>query len=394
MKEASSEDNVAFRGAVHNQCLCPGSSAGPAEAFGVRWQAQRDTALGARGARGEPSCPPNAVSPLRLAVAFQILAVALLVGCSKESNEAKEAKEGGAAEKSAEAPSHVKRGTNGQVVITLDAGTQKIMGLQTASLEAAHLSPEVKGYGHVLDVSPLTSLVTDVTAARAASQASQAELKRVKALAAQNNASERALQTAEANAARDQAQAESARLRLLAGWGSVIAGRDDLPAFIEALGSLSNALVQIDLPAGEPLPALPTGARLVTLADGAQPTGAQLLGPAPAVDPQMQGRSLLFLVSPNPLRLAPGAAVTAYLTLPGEGQAGVTLPRNAIVRFNGTTWVYRQISEDSFERIEVTLDSPLENGWFVHEGLKPADKVVATGAQQLLSDELKEQLGE
>jgi len=86
--------------------------------------------------------------------------------------------------------------------------------------------------------------------------------------------------------------------------------------------------------------------------------------------------------------------VTAYLTLPGEGQAGVTLPRNAIVRFNGTTWVYRQISEDSFERIEVTLNSPLDNGWFVHEGLKPADKVVATGAQQLLSDELKEQLGE
>ena len=105
----------------------------------------------------------------------------------------------------------------------------------------------------------------------------------------------------------------------------------------------------------------------------------------------MQGRGYLFLVTPNPSRLAPGAAVTGFLSLPGEAQSGVAVPRDAVVRFNGATWVYVQTGEDTFQRTEVALDRPLENGWFVREGLKPQDKVVIVGAQQLLSEELKGQ---
>ena len=64
------------------------------------------------------------------------------------------------------------------------------------------------------------------------------------------------------------------------------------------------------------------------------------------------------------------------------------------MRFNGGTWVYLQNSADQFERREVQLDSPLPNGWFVTSGLKPQDKIVTTGAQQLLSEELKGQIEE
>lgn len=317
---------------------------------------------------------------------------AVFTGCSQQSKEQPAA--AAPAEKSAEPESRVKHGTNGEVIITLDAATQKLMGLETSALAPAKLSPEIKGYGRVLDFSPLASVVADLTTARAASEASQAELKRLKALAAQNNASERALQTAEAAATRDQAQVESARLRLLAGWGSAIAGRQDLPAFVQSLGSLGSALVEIDLPGGEPAPAMPAGARLLTLADESALARAQLIGPAPAVDPQMQGRGFLFLVEPNASRLAPGAAVTGFLSMPGETQSGVAVPRNAVIRFNGTTWVYRQTADETFERVEVALESPLENGWFVREDLKPEEKVVTVGAQQLLSEELKGKAGE
>jgi hypothetical protein len=320
-----------------------------------------------------------------------ILSALVLVGCAqKEKDEAKAP----AAEKSAEPESHVKHGTNGETIVTFDAATQKLMGLQTTALQAAQLTPELKGYGRVLDVAPLTSLVADLMAAQAASAASQAELARLKTLAAQNNASERSLQAAEAAAARDRSQVESMRLRLLSAWGQAIAQRPDLPAFVQSLSSLTSALVQLDLPAGQPLSSLPTGARLLALADETKAVPAEFVSPAPTVDPQMQGRGFLFLLTTNSSHLAPGAAVSGFLELPGEAQSGVELPRSAIVRFNGTTWVYLQQSEEAFERREVKLDSFLSEGWFVRERVKPGDRVVTVGAQQLLSEELKGQAGE
>jgi hypothetical protein len=315
-----------------------------------------------------------------------LITAVLLAGCSHKQPAAEPSA------KPAEPESRVKRGTNGEVVITLDAATQKVMGLQTTALAPAQLRPELKAYGRVLDPSPLASLVAELAVAQATSDASQAELKRLKTLAGENNASERALQTAEAAAGRDQAQVESARLRVLSGWGSTIAGRHDLPSFVKALASLSNVLVELDLPAGEAASAVPTGARLVTLADDGKPIEAELIGPATMVDPQMQGRGFLCLVTPNSSHLAPGAAVMGFLSLPGEAQSGVALPREAVVRFNGATWVYVQTGDDTFQRTLATPDRPLDNGWFVRQGLKPQDKVVTAGAQELLSEELKNQV--
>ena len=310
------------------------------------------------------------------------------------AEEAAKSPAGAAAEKKAEPESRVKKGPNGQTILTLDAATQKTMGLQTSALAKAQLNPELKAYGRVLEVSALAALVSELKTAEAANETSQAELKRLKTLAAQNNASERALQAAEAAAVRDQAQVESIRLRLLANWGSGISERGDLPAFVQSLGSLASALVEVDVPAGQPLAAIPAAARLLTLNAQGVTLPTQVIGPAPMVDPQLQGRGFLLLVSPNPSRLAPGAAVTGFLTLPGEPQSGVTLPRDAVVRFNGRTWVYLQTAEETFQRTEASLDSPLSEGWFVGQGLKPQDKVVTVGSQQLLSEELKGQAGE
>ena len=72
----------------------------------------------------------------------------------------------------------------------------------------------------------------------------------------------------------------------------------------------------------------------------------------------------------------------------------MVVPRNAVLRFNGATWVYLQTGGDTFQRTEVALEQPLENGWFVRQGMKAGDKVAVGGAQQLLSEELKGQLGE
>src|SRR5579859_2817895 len=179
---------------------------------------------------------------------FLLVVLALsLAGCGKDENK-KEKPEEKTAEKAPATESRVKHGTNDEVTVTVETNLQQTIGLQTTALEAAQLKPEVKAYGHVMDASGLASLVADLVTAQAAQQASEAELKRLKTLAAQNNASERAVQTAEATAVHDQAQVQSVRLRLLAGWGNAIAQRNDLPEFVQSLGSLSGALVELEVP--------------------------------------------------------------------------------------------------------------------------------------------------
>src|SRR5947207_7712025 len=86
-------------------------------------------------------------------IAFLLAFVAStsFVGCSKTEGQ-------GPPEKKAETESRVKRGTNGEVVLTLDIKTQEVMGLQTATLRAVQLSPEIKGYGRVMDVSALAAM--------------------------------------------------------------------------------------------------------------------------------------------------------------------------------------------------------------------------------------------
>jgi hypothetical protein len=320
-------------------------------------------------------------------VIVAVLVGGLLTGCTRTNNPS-------TPQSNPAAPSRIQRGPNGETLITLDEATRKRIGLKLETLAPARLNPEIKGFGRVVDPAPLAALVNDLRAAQAALSASSQEYARLNTLSVQNNASARARETAEANAARDQTQAESARQKLLAGWGSAIAARSDLPAFVQSLVSLESALIRIDLPAGEALKSPPASARLVALADDSKPVEAQLIGPAPMVDPQMQGRGFLLLVTPNPSQLAPGAAVTGFLNLAGEAQSGVAVPRDAVIRFNGTAWVYLQTGDDTFQRTEIALDRPLDNGWFVAAGLKPQDKVVIVGAQQLLSEELKGQSAE
>ncbi len=321
------------------------------------------------------------------------LSILLLFGllgnaCSKKAGEP------AASEKEQKEESRVKHNAKGETVITLDSATQQLIGLQTTSLQAIEVRPEIKSYGSVLQAATLATQVVDVSSAQAASQASEAELQRLKSLAVQNNASQRALQSAEATAARDRAQLESARLRLSGSLGGSLSDRSDLPQLMQSLVSLSNALVQLNLAAGETLPGTPIAARILTLSSNTAPIEGSFVGLAPAVDPQLQGRGLLFLVNSNSAGLVPGAAVTGYILIPGEPREGVNLPRTAIVRYKGAVWVYRQQKQDTFERIEVALVEPLQDGWFVRDALKPNDKVVTAGAQMSLSEELKSAAGE
>ena len=290
-------------------------------------------------------------------------------------------------------PPHATRDADGHVVIAMDDEIQGNMGILVAQPAATQLAPELKGYGRVVDPASLATLVNELASAGVIAASSASELARLKTLESQGNASARALQTAESAAVRDQLAVQSARDRIALSWGREVANQKDLMEFVRMLTSQDAALVRIDLPAGEVMVSPPGGARLFTISG--QMVNADYLGSATVVDPQFQGRGFVFLVKPNAVALAAGQAVSGYLKVAGEPRTGVIIPREAVVRTEGAGWVYiLNKGGDAFTRTEIALDHPVEAGWFVTKGVTANDYVVGTGAQQLLSIELKGQGGE
>ena len=90
-------------------------------------------------------------------------------------------------------------------------------------------------------------------------------------------------------------------------------------------------------------------------------------------------------------RLSPVATITPQANT-SQLLTGVVVPRTAVVYAEGKTWAYVQTRADTFMRREVHLDHLTQDGWFVTSGLAASERVVVTGAQILLSEELKSQI--
>ena len=290
-----------------------------------------------------------------------------------------------------EAKTSITHDTNGNVVVNMNDETQGDAGIKVANPAAAQFIRELKGYGRVLDPAPLSAMATELASDQAAYAVSSNELARLKTLAGQGNTSTRAVQAAEAAAQHDQLAMQSARDRLVLSAGAAVANRGDLPAFIQSLAAQEAALIRIDLPAGETMNSPPEGARIMALSG--QIGEAELIGPAPGMDPQTQGRGFIFLTKTNAPRFLPGEAVTGYLKVAGAPVDGVSIPREAVVRTEGSGWIY-VLNEggESFTRIRISLERPTLAGWFVSEGMTDKSYIVVTGAQTLLSEELKASL--
>jgi hypothetical protein len=332
---------------------------------------------------------PKRIALFSALVAFAAVLAALFYGYQRMGKERTADAEG---DKPVVAKSRVEHRTNGEAVVHLELSTQRLIGLQTAALEAASQAPAVKAYGRVLEPAPLLALASDTASDRAALAASSKEYQRLKALFAQGqNASAKALESAQAAMQHDQIVLQAAEAQLVAAWGKSVAEEPDPAAFLESLARLECVLVRLDLPAGESLSEAPAGAQVVLPGTNA-PLEARFLGRATTTDPQVQGAGFLFVATNTAARLAPGLALTGFLQLPGAPLQGVVVPNAAIVRAADRAWAYVQTGDTTFQRRELALDWPVAQGWFVTNGLAPNDRLVVTGAQTLLSEERKTQI--
>ncbi len=305
-------------------------------------------------------------------------------------------------EKAIKKPSRVSV-QNGETVLTLDPETQSRVGITVASLEAITAREQITAPAVVLSAQDLVSVRNNYVAAlarlekaRANVDIAQQESDRLKTLYHDNqNASQKALQSAQGTLRSDQADAQAAKqdLELQAAalrqsWGDMIAKWvvDDSPP-LDRVFDQREFLVQVTLPAG----AVSTAPETISLEIlESSHTQARLISPFPRVDPRIQGMSFLY-VMPNRLGLAPGLSLMARLPV-GRLMRGVLVPQGAIVWWQGNAWVYQQTAPGHFVRRQVSAEMPLGTGVFVSRGFSPGDRIVTRGAQALLSEESRSQI--
>ncbi|HEY4416976.1 MAG TPA: hypothetical protein VGO57_14900 [Verrucomicrobiae bacterium] len=265
--------------------------------------------------------------------------------------------------------------------VTIDAA---MMGLKTESPAPMAWQPEMNGFGRVLMPATLAAAVADLESARATAEVSSNEYARQQILAAQANASVRALETAQADARRDALSLAAARTKFAMTWGQRLAKGDE--AGLKSLISGETLLVQIDLPVRENLSSPPLTATVTVPDDASVFTSVDYFDTCVGVDEATQMQGYLYLAKAS--RLTPGLAVAAALKIARPLINGVVVPDSAVLRHEGAGWVYVQTATNQFVRTPISLDRRTTGGWFVSENLSVTNQIVITGAQTVLSTEL------
>jgi multidrug efflux system membrane fusion protein len=327
-----------------------------------------------------------------IAAAVAVLAVLVILvwifaGAGKD--------EGDEAEKITTAPPKISHGSRGEVVVELSRDEQARIGLETEKVNAVTQSQEATAYGVVLDPAPLAALDAELASTRAAVAASRAEYERARLLhSEQQNVSLKDFETARAKFQADQTQLNLQYQRLADEWGVQLSAMKpaERARLIDALTKRIAGIMRVSLPPGQPLAGEPKEARLVVLGYETQPLVTRTIWSAPTVDSRLQGQSFLLEVERQGFPLRPGMSITAYLESPGTAKPAVEVPEAAVVRMGDRAWAYVQIAPTRFERRQLEVTMPAASGWFVRSGFEAGDRVVVTGAQALLSEELKSQI--
>jgi hypothetical protein len=287
------------------------------------------------------------------------------------------------------------RDAAGHVLIRIQPAAQREIGIATEILEPVALPVEVQASGFVLDPAPLAKLNSDLLGAETALDAADAQYHRTTRLyAEQKNASLRDLQSAHASYLTDKSQLEGLEQQLRNDWGAEISRLDaqSRTQLVSALVGRTEAIARVTSPVGEEIDDQPRTAKIVVLGHEARPLKARAVSLAPNVLRTLQGQSFFVLMATTAFAVRPGTAVTARIPISNTSQRGVMIPRSAVVRYAGSSWVYSALDGDHFVRLEIEPAEITDQGYFVTENLAPGMRVVISGAETLLSEELKAEI--
>jgi biotin carboxyl carrier protein len=170
-------------------------------------------------------------------------------------------------------------------------------------------------------------------------------------------------------------------IRLSAQPGELVQAGQELVQLMD----FQTALVRIVLEQEESRP--PATLMFSTAVEGPRLTG-QLQGPAPEADPLTRRPAWLYRVTGDE-SLRPGVAVLGHRPDPHGVRGGVLVPSDAVVQWDALAWAFVERAPGRFVRVRVPTDLAVPGGWLVQQGLAAGDRVVVTGAGQLLSEEFR-----
>lgn len=287
-------------------------------------------------------------------------------------------------------------------LVRLSVDEQKQIGVATESLKVGPHREEFRAYGTVLDLARITDLTNSYATAKAQLETAQAKLEvskgaaqRAKALGQYSTAVQ--VETTESTARSDQAALASAesQLRTLAAtarqeWGPILGKAIvERSATATRLIEREQLLVQVTLQPGVSLanPPETTYAEVPTKSPRAE---LRFVSPATRTDPRVQGLSYFYTV-PGDGGLLPGMSISVFV--PSETVVdGVVVQDTAVVRWQGSSWVYLQVADDAFARHRIATDLPTSDDDYIVQSIPRDRPVVVRGAQALLSEETKNEL--
>lgn len=281
--------------------------------------------------------------------------------------------------------------TTDESSVTLPAETAKQNGIVTAELKPASQGTATIGNASVLDVSDLVNAASQYAAAvaqrdqaMARLQASRPELERLRVLNADDhNVSDRVVQDAAAANAADEAAVRAANVSAMAAeasarqrWGAVLArGVARGAPWARELAAGDKALVEAVF-TRELVPP----ARIRIAGSGGRAAIAQYLAPSPRVDARLLKPAHYYLASAHTLPIGMISTIAAP-----QVTAGVFVPASAVVWKGNQAVVFVEERPGHYVQQNVAANIPATGG-FIETTLHAGQRVVVTGAQQLLSE--------
>jgi len=309
--------------------------------------------------------------------AFVAASLMLLAACGMES----ESEDAEGAENAATATA---------LEIELGEAEQLRLGIVLEPLGEASFEERVEGPAVVIDAQPIVAVLAARIAAEAAARQSQAASERAAALFGSDAAvSREVLETAQRQAAADEAALNVARAQALVSYGSNAPWFDTMrrAQVVAALAAGEGVVIRASFTSGFPQGAAPSELAFRGIGEAFSTQGwrSQDIWVGP-VDPAVPGRALFAYVEPAD-GLVSGARLVASFRA-GARLEGVRIPAAAVVFAGGTAWCYLAADEETFIRTAIDLMRPLDDGYFQASSSIAGTPIVVAGAGLLLAAEL------
>jgi hypothetical protein len=302
---------------------------------------------------------------------------------------------------------------NGKGVATLaiPIASQQQSGIKTTKLITTQHQSATASFGTVEAINGLVEMRTRYIAAladgnvtRSAITSAEQNLQRLQLLNRDDkNVSDRAVQEAQASLNSEKAKlatsatlANGIRDNMRQQWGATLANwaaQTSSNSEFQSLLLSHEVLLKITLPF-DVTPNKNTELQITPIGSQTQLVKAQFVSEAPQADNTIQGKTYFYRAPSGSLRA--GMRVTTRLDTQGKESSGVIVPHEAVVWYANQAWVYQKVGSDKFIRRLISTETEIESeaisGWYNTSGLVANDEIVNSGAQLLLSEELKYQI--